>query len=43
MLVARGVTAGAVTTFGRGERGLLVPTKDQVAEEKNRRIEVTVR
>ena len=43
MLVARGVSAGAISTFGRGERGLLVPTKDQVAEEKNRRIEVTVR
>jgi outer membrane protein OmpA-like peptidoglycan-associated protein len=43
LLLARGVTPGAVTTLGRGERDPLVPTKEQVAEEKNRRVEITVR
>lgn len=41
------VQAGLRTTFlrvvGRGERQLLVPTADEVAEERNRRVEVLVR
>jgi peptidoglycan-associated lipoprotein len=43
LLLARGLAPGAITVLGRGERNLLVPTKDQVAEEKNRRVEITVR
>jgi outer membrane protein OmpA-like peptidoglycan-associated protein len=43
LLVARGLAPGAITTVGRGERDLLVPTKDQVPEQKNRRVEITVR
>jgi filamentous hemagglutinin family protein len=43
LLVARGLAPMSVTAFGRGERDPEVPTKDQVAEQKNRRVEITVR
>jgi outer membrane protein OmpA-like peptidoglycan-associated protein len=40
---AKGVKSDAITTAGRGEREPLVKTADQTAEEKNRRVEITVR
>lgn len=40
---AHGVQSDAVTAIGRGERELLVKTPDQVAEPRNRRVEITVR
>ena len=43
LLLARGLMPGAVATFGRGQRDPQVPTPAQVAEEKNRRVEITVR
>ncbi|HEX4504652.1 MAG TPA: YDG domain-containing protein [Alphaproteobacteria bacterium] len=43
LLETRGLKAGSVMTVGRGARGLLVPTAPQVAEDKNRRVEITVR
>jgi outer membrane protein OmpA-like peptidoglycan-associated protein len=35
-----GVTAGRLETIGRGEDDLLVPTRDEVAERRNRRVQV---
>jgi outer membrane protein OmpA-like peptidoglycan-associated protein len=43
LFIARGLPADAVIAAGRGERDLLVPTADNVAEAKNRRVEITVR
>ncbi len=43
VLLGLGIPADRVTAVGRGERELLVPTEDQVAEPRNRRVEVTVR
>jgi outer membrane protein OmpA-like peptidoglycan-associated protein len=43
LLLARGMAPGVITTLGRGERDSLVPTGDQVAEQRNRRVEITVR
>lgn len=40
---ARGVSSDSVAAAGRGERELLVKTGDQVAEPRNRRVEITVR
>lgn len=42
-LAERGVSAQNIETAGRGERELLVITKDGVANVKNRRVEITVR
>jgi outer membrane protein OmpA-like peptidoglycan-associated protein len=42
-LVGLGVAADRIQTVGRGERELLVPTADEVAEPRNRRVEITVR
>jgi|AGTN01.1.fsa_nt_gi Outer membrane protein and related peptidoglycan-associated (lipo)proteins len=42
-LVGRGIKAEIVTIAGRGEREPLVPTADDVAEARNRRVEITVR
>lgn len=42
-LAAKGVQSESVTAVGRGERELLVETADQVAEPRNRRVEITVR
>lgn len=42
-LVQRGVPADNIKASGRGERELLVPTADNVAEPRNRRVEITVR
>lgn len=43
LLIQRGVSASAVETFSHGEDNPLVPTPDEVAEPRNRRVEVTVR
>jgi outer membrane protein OmpA-like peptidoglycan-associated protein len=42
-LVRRGIKADSVQAVGRGERELLVPTGDEVAEPRNRRVEINVR
>ncbi|MFO1159259.1 MAG: OmpA family protein [Reyranellaceae bacterium] len=41
-LVREGVPAAAITTIGRGEEGLLVPTGDGVREPQNRRVEIVI-
>ena len=38
-----GVLGATIEVAGRGERELLVPTADEVAEEKNRRVEISLR
>ena len=43
MLVERGIAAAGISVAGRGERELLVPTADEVAEPRNRRVEISVR
>jgi outer membrane protein OmpA-like peptidoglycan-associated protein len=42
-LIGRGIAADKVRTAGRGEREPLIPTEDNVAEPRNRRVEITVR
>ena len=43
MLVSLGLPADRISAAGRGERELLVPTDDNVAEPRNRRVEISVR
>jgi outer membrane protein OmpA-like peptidoglycan-associated protein len=43
ILVSRGVDARSVDIDSHGEDNLLVKTPDEVAEAKNRRVEVTIR
>jgi outer membrane protein OmpA-like peptidoglycan-associated protein len=43
MLVSLGVPRERVQAAGRGKRELLVPTEDNVAEGRNRRVEISVR
>jgi outer membrane protein OmpA-like peptidoglycan-associated protein len=43
ILIQRGVVAERISVAGRGERELLVPTADEIAEPRNRRVEITVR
>jgi outer membrane protein OmpA-like peptidoglycan-associated protein len=43
MLVAMGIPAARIQAAGRGKRELLVPTDDNVAEARNRRVEINVR
>lgn len=43
LLVRDGIDRGAIAVAGRGKFDLLVPTADQVPEERNRRVEITVR
>jgi len=43
ILVAAGVPAQKIETAGRGERELLIKSGDEVAEPKNRRVEISVR
>ncbi len=43
ILVERGVDAKSIEVASHGESNPLVPTADDVAEPKNRRVEVTVR
>ncbi len=42
-LVKLGIPADRIQVAGRGEREPLVPTEDEVAEPKNRRVEISVR
>lgn len=42
-LVSIGITTARISTSGRGERELLVPTEDEVPEPKNRRVEIKIR
>jgi len=42
-LVALGIPAGRIQAAGRGKREPLVPTDDNVAEPRNRRVEINVR
>ena len=42
-LIARGIAADSIVAVGRGEREPLVPTRDGVAEPRNRRVEIEVR
>ena len=43
LFAARGIPRDTITIAGRGSRELLVPTGDQVPEQRNRRVEITVR
>lgn len=43
MLIALGIPARRIEAAGRGKRELLVPTDDNVAEPRNRRVEINVR
>lgn len=43
LLVEAGIPADKLEVAGRGEREPLVPTADEVAEAKNRRVEINVR
>jgi len=43
LLVAAGVRADLISISGRGERAPLVPTADEVAEPRNRRVEIKLR
>ena len=43
MLVGLGIPPARVQAAGRGKRELLVPTEDNVAEARNRRVEINVR
>lgn len=42
-LVKIGVQTAALSVAGRGEREPLVPTNDEVAEPRNRRVEISIR
>ena len=42
-LIAAGIQASQIEAAGRGEREPVVPTADEVAEPRNRRVEITVR
>src|SRR3954463_5784493 len=42
-LIAAGVSAERIAVAGRGEREPLIPTNDEVAEPRNRRVEIKVR
>jgi outer membrane protein OmpA-like peptidoglycan-associated protein len=42
-LLRDGLDRQAISIAGRGKRDLLVPTADQTAEPRNRRVEITVR
>jgi outer membrane protein OmpA-like peptidoglycan-associated protein len=42
-LIRQGVAADRIEAFGRGEREPAVPTEDEVAEPRNRRVEINVR
>jgi outer membrane protein OmpA-like peptidoglycan-associated protein len=43
LLAAQGIDVNIVRTSGRGERELRVPTANDVANDENRRVEITVR
>jgi outer membrane protein OmpA-like peptidoglycan-associated protein len=41
--VQMGIPREQISVAGRGEREPIVPTEDEVAEPRNRRVEITVR
>lgn len=43
VLMAQGVPSGRIQLHGRGERELLVPTKDGVSESRNRRVDIVIK
>jgi outer membrane protein OmpA-like peptidoglycan-associated protein len=43
LLVTQGVAESSIEVAGRGEREPLVPVGDEVAEPKNRRVEINLR
>jgi outer membrane protein OmpA-like peptidoglycan-associated protein len=43
ILMDVGIAADSIVAQGRGERELLIPTKDRVDEPRNRRVEIRVR
>ena len=43
ILVAAGLARAGITVVGRGEREPAVPTADEVAEARNRRVEIKIR
>jgi outer membrane protein OmpA-like peptidoglycan-associated protein len=43
LLVERGLPADRIQAAGRGKRELLIPTDDNVSEQRNRRVEINVR
>ena len=43
LLTELGISGSAITTSGRGERDLAVATADNVAEARNRRVELRIR
>jgi OmpA-OmpF porin, OOP family len=43
MLIQRGINSNFLRAVGRGEREPLIPTPDEQAESRNRRVEVIVR
>lgn len=43
LFMARGIAPGSIAIAGRGERELLIPTRDNVHEPRNRRVEIKVR
>ena len=43
LLIESGIPADKLEAVGRGERDPLVPTEDNVAEPKNRRVEINLR
>jgi outer membrane protein OmpA-like peptidoglycan-associated protein len=43
LLVAEGLAASAIEVASHGEANLAVPTPDETAEPRNRRVEVTIR
>jgi OmpA-OmpF porin, OOP family len=43
LLLGAGVPAAVISVAGRGEREPLVPTEDEVAEPRNRRVEIRLR
>jgi outer membrane protein OmpA-like peptidoglycan-associated protein len=43
LLLSKGLKTGLLRIIGRGERELKIPTGDETAEERNRRVEILVR
>jgi outer membrane protein OmpA-like peptidoglycan-associated protein len=43
MMIALGIPSARIEAAGRGKRELLIPTEDNVAEPRNRRVEINVR
>jgi outer membrane protein OmpA-like peptidoglycan-associated protein len=43
LFMARGIPPDSISIAGRGDRELLIPTRDKVHEPRNRRVEINVR